>query len=400
MKRTLTTLLFIGFIVLKVNLALAAVDSVDILIKALVEKGIITEDDAAAVRAEIGTIRQDEEEKRKSFNVTGKRPIKLSGYIQERYVQSKQEGFNDSLEARRVRLALSGDATPNVDFKLQVDFAGSRKALTDAKLTTDPDPTKAKLATKSSSVGKPALLDAVFGYKLAGDNKLSIGQFKVPFGLENLTSSTNLDTINRSQVTEALVPGRDIGSQGRDIGVQLAGTKSLAEDGSRQIEYTVGLFNGAGINVGDDNGRKDPAARLVWKPGVEGLSLGLAHYNGAIGSSHSAHVRTGGEAVFLYGPWAVRSEYIRAKDGAVKKKGWYATVVKQIGAASQAVVRYDRLDSDTSVGDDASSTLTLGLNWFLNKDGYTRWQLNYERRREEGAQVPNDLLLAQYQAGF
>ncbi|HEY3297597.1 MAG TPA: porin [Armatimonadota bacterium] len=395
MKITAVITIILSLVLLTANFAAAAsVDSVDILIKALVDRQIITEDDASAVRAEIATIRQDEEANKKSYSVTGKQPIKLSGYVQERYVQSTQPGVNSSLEARRVRLTLSGDATPTVDYKVQLEFAGSRKGLTDSSIKNG------ALSSKTGSFGKPLLVDGVIGYKVFGGNKLSVGQFKIPFGLENLTSSYNLDTINRTQVTETLVPGRDNGSQGRDIGVQFGGTKQLNEEGSKQLEYQLAFFNGAGINVGDDNGRKDVAGRVLWKPGIDGLSIGAAHYNGSAGAARLAHVRTGGEAVFIRGPWTVKSEYVWAKDASINKKGWYATLVRQLNSNTQAVVRYDNLDPNTSADNDRASTWTYGLNRFLNKDGSTRIQLNYERHLEQGTQKPNDLILAQFQAGY
>ena len=389
MKRILTIALLFALSLAGMSNASAALDSVDILIKALVDKQIITEDDASAVRSEIAAIRQDEEAAKKSYNVTGKRPVKLGGYVQTRYTSSPKAVGADTFEAKRVRLTLSGDVTPSVDFKVQVDFAGSRSGLKSAKIGPD-----GKLVTSSANFAKPLLLDAVFGYKLQGTNKLSIGQFKVPFGLENLTSSTNLDTINRSQVTETLVPGRD-------VGIQVNGIRELNKYGSSQVEYALGVFNGSGINVADDNDRKDIAARAVWKPGINGLSIGLAAYNGSLGTTNIAHNRTGAELIYTFAPWTLKSEYIWAKDGSVRKNGWYATAVRQINELTQAVVRYDNLNPDTrSVKDASTNSLTLGINRFLNKDGYTRWQLNYEIKGEKGTAILNNLLTAQFQAGF
>ena len=53
-----------------------------------------------------------------------------------------------------------------------------------------------------------------------------------------------------------------------------------------------------------------------------------------------------------------------------------------------------------NTNNDNTGTWTLGFNKFLNKGGYTRWQVNYERRREEETQAKNDQFLAQFQAGF
>lgn len=387
MKHITLPILVIAATLLSVHIAVAAtVDPVDILIKRLVEKNIISEDDAADIRAEVANIRSEEEANKKSFTVSSKRPLKLSGYVQARFTHNQQSDANDTFEAKRVRLGLVGDATPVVDYNILVDFAGSKKALTDA--------------TKSASFGKPLLLDAVIGYKLARDNRISAGQFKVPFGLESLTSDAALDTINRSAVTEALVPGRDNGSSGRDIGLQFSGNRELNTATGNKIDYALGVFNGSGINVSDDNGHKDIAGRVAWKPGIEGLTLGIAAYKGASGSTLATRNRTGAEVQYLFGEWALRGEYIRGKDNATSKKGYYATLVRNLTPATQAVVRYDVFDPNTSKADDAQNTLTLGVNWFLNKDGYTRIQLNYERHGEEGTSVRNDQLLAQFQAGF
>ncbi|MHB1462481.1 MAG: porin [Armatimonadota bacterium] len=400
MRRKLLQLSVITLVAMTANAAYAAVDSVDILIKALVEKNIITEDDAAAVRAEVALIRQDEEAAKKSAPVTGKRPIKLSGYVQERYTSSNQDGANDFLDAKRVRLSLAGEAATRVDFKLQLDFAGSRKGLTEATLTPNADPTKIKLGTKSAVFGKPLLLDAVIGYTFQNDSRLAIGQFKLPFGLENLTSSTNLDTINRTLTTESLVPGRDTGNQGRDIGVLWSGAKPLGKDGVQSIDYSLGLFNGAGINVGDDNGRKDPAARVVWNFGPAGAHIGASYFDGAVGLANTAHKRTGTELVYAKGPYTLKGEYVWGKDADVEKKGWYTTLVRQWSASTQGVIRYDQIDPNTSVADDYTGVLTIGFNRFLTKDGSTRWQLNYETRSGQGTQPSYNQLLAQFQTQF
>lgn len=374
--------------------AQAAVDPTDVLLKALIEKNVITEDDAAAVRAEIANKQQEEEAARKAYPVTGKRPLKVSGYLQTRYTSSDDNTLNTGFEVKRARLQLTGDATPVVDYKLQVDFAGAKKAVTavDVDLKT----------SKTDLFGKPTLLDAVIGYKLNQHAKLSAGQFYVPFGLENITSDAVLDTINRSQTTEKLVPGRDTGNQGRDIGLQFSGVRLLNTAGTRSLEYTVAALNGAGINTGDDNGREDIAAHALFKPGIDGLTLAGSYFTGAAGTAKVPHRRTGLELVYLNGPWTVKSEYITGKDD-VSKHGYYVTLVRSLSKTTQGVIRYDRVsDSAYKATDTVKPTkvVTLGLNWFLSKDTQTRIALNYEFRREEGTQVPNDQLLAQVQASF
>jgi phosphate-selective porin len=369
---------------------LAAQTPVDNLIQRLVEKHVLAPSDADDIRAEIAQIEKEQaakpaEPKKAVPAGAVKTPIKLSGYIQERYAGSNQAGFNDGLDARRVRLTFSGDPTPRLDFKAQVDFAGSRKAQTGAAST--------------ALFSKPLLLDAVAGLKLSAVNRLQIGQFKVPFGSENAASGTNFEFINRSTVTETLAPGRDIGASGRDIGIQLGGS-TLAGNNGGAVDYALGVFNGAGINTGDDNDGKDVAAQVIWRPSVPGLSLGADLYDGRRGAANATRDRQGLQLLYGHDPWFVRAEHIWAKDGSVKKRGYYGTLGYTVAPRTQAAIRYDHLDPNTGAGDDASHTLTVGFTRLLSKDGLQRWQLNYERHREEGEQVPNDQYLAQLQLGF
>lgn len=362
----------------------AAVDSTDLLIQKLIEKQILTEEEAAAIRAEIAVQQQDEEAARKSSPVTAKRPVKISGYTQIRYTDAQGANTPSTFEARRVRLTISGDATSDVDYLTMVDLSGARKAVTDNTF-------------KTALFGKPVLLDVAIGVKIPANNKITLGQFKVPFGLESLTSDAGLDTINRSQVTETLVPGRDNGAQGRDVGVQVGGVQPLR---SAQVEYAFAVFNGAGINTSDDNDHKDLAARVAVKPGIDGLSFGLSHYAGATGTGEATRNRTGGEVQYLIGPWKLQGEYITGRDGAVRKHGWYALAARTLAPTLQAVARYERLDPNDTVNTDATRSLTGGITWLLSKDGVTRLQLNYEAKREQGTQVDNNQVLAQFQTGF
>jgi len=383
MQRILVWLAVLFVILLGVT-AHAAVDPTDLLIQKLIEKQLLTEEEASAIRADIAAQRQDEEAARKSYPVSAKKPVKISGYTQIRYTDAQGANTPSTFEARRVRLTLSGDATPDVDYLTMVDLSGARKAVTDNSF-------------KTALFGKPVLLDAAVGVKIPANNKITLGQFKVPFGLENLTSDANLDTINRSQVTETLVPGRDNGSQGRDVGVQFGGSRPVK---SAQVEYTFAVFNGAGINTGDDNDHKDLAARVAVKPGIDGLSFGLSHYAGASGTTEAARNRTGGEVQYLVGPWKLQGEYIKGKDGAITKHGWYALAVRTLKPTLQLVARYDQLDPDSTKNTDAVNSLTGGLTWLLSKDGVTRFQLNYVAQHEQGTQVENNQVLAQFQTGF
>jgi phosphate-selective porin len=247
------------------------------------------------------------------------------------------------------------------------------------------------------------LLDLALGYQMPRGipgGKITVGQFKIPFSQENLISSSDLETINRSQIGDQLVPGRDLGSQGRDVGAMLTVTVPDAE-GQRIAEYALGVFNGSGINVSDDNDAKDLAFRAVAYP-RPGQSAGLSGYWGKVGDKRLTHNRVGAEVAWAREPWWVKSEYIQGrgngKDEERKKKGWYVLTGYNLSRTRQLLVRYDTFDPNRDAGGDRTTALTLGGNWTLSP--WSRFQLNYELKSEQGPSISNNNVLAQYQVKF
>ena len=96
---------------------------------------------------------------------------------------------------------------------------------------------------------KNAYIDLAF----LPEARLRLGQFQVPFSLEELTSSRFIDFVERSIVNE-LAPSYD-------RGIMLHG--DLLQGG---ISYYLGGFNGTGEDTSDNNGDKDLAFRLAFVP--------------------------------------------------------------------------------------------------------------------------------------
>ena len=214
--------------------------------------------------------------------------LNLSGHVHTMY--SSGEDSIDGFRIRRARLKLKGEILKNLHYNLQID-----------------------------AVKSPCLLNATVEFPFFPLANLVFGQFKVPFSRENLTSSSSLDTINRSQTVERLCPGRDIRSSGRDIGLAVNGR-------FKNLEYTLGIFNCSGINQQDNNENKDISARVVFSP-FESLSLGISHYNGRYSPEESAEpfakTRTGLETSAAKGGFSLKSEIIFARDAEMNKVGWY-----------------------------------------------------------------------------
>lgn len=300
----------------------------------------------------------------KEFPVLTSQTLKLSGFTQVRYAY--QEEDINGFRIKRARLALQGNILKKINYTLQID-----------------------------TVKSPILLDAKIEISVIPQATLTLGQFKVPFSIENLTSSSALDTINRSKTVENLCPGRDIGAQGRDIGVIVQGQ-------FLKTEYTFGVFNGSGINKNDDNNIKDIAGRLVFYP-ADFLRLGLSLYNG----KHSSHpgasgvkrVRTGVDISLTQGQLSLKGEYIFGKDDQTDKYGWYLQGgYYLIPEKIQPIVKYDSFNSDKNIQGNRIEVITLGLNWFFSKK--TKFQINYELHKENPKKTSKNVILAQLQAGF
>ena len=304
------------------------------------------------------------EEKKDQPSTVASKSLNVSGYTQFQY--SYWDTGANSFLIRRARVTLAGEILKNILYKIQVD-----------------------------AVKSPLLLDAQVEFKIIPQAILKVGQFKVPFSLENLTSSSDLDTINRSQAEEKLCPGRDIGSQGRDIGAVLTGKFT-------RVEYTLGIFNGSGINKTDNNDMKDVAARVILSP-LDALSCGASFYKGKYSSSLDAppvrRDRVGLELYLHKGDLSLKGEYIFAKDDVISKSGWYLQAgYFFIPKKLQSVLKFDSYDKDRGMADDQKDIITLGVNWFLS--GKTKFQVNYEIYREESGKVSDQAVLALFQAGF
>lgn len=166
--------------------------------------------------------------------------ISLRGYTQIRYaevqdVSASAPWTSGGFSIRRGRLILSGFATDNVFLYIQPDFA----------------------ATMGSSLNVMQLRDAYFDVFLDSlrTMRLRIGQSKVPFGYENMQSSSLRLPMERAEVLNtASVPGeRDIGvfamwapAAAREIYARLTrnGQKGSGDYGC----ISIGLYNGQGIN--------------------------------------------------------------------------------------------------------------------------------------------------------
>src|SRR5947208_4739340 len=141
-----------------------------------------------------------------------------------------QTAIKDRFRLRRARLNLTGDYAEQFDFKLEGDFGQS-------------DGTSGNRTAFSAT-------DVWVNYHEFPAAQVKIGQYKAPFGLEQLTPDTSLLTIERTLPTGAITPDRQIGAElwGKPF-------TSIWPEQKDLLTYYAGIFNGNGrnITVNDNN---------------------------------------------------------------------------------------------------------------------------------------------------
>src|SRR6266542_5919549 len=182
----------------------------------------------------------------------------LGGFIQTNFEDGDVSAFEgrfgqtalkDRFRLRRARINLTGEFAEHFDFKIEGDFAQGDGL--------------------SSSRTAFSAIDIFVNWNQFPAAQIKIGQYKAPFGLEQLTSDTTLYIIERSLPTGAITPERQ-------IGVQLWGKPftHVWPDQKDLLTYYAGIFNGNGRNItNNDNNEFMYVGRLELQP-FKGKILG------------------------------------------------------------------------------------------------------------------------------
>jgi phosphate-selective porin len=175
----------------------------------------------------------------------------LGGFIQVNFEDGDVSAFEgrfgqtaikDRFRLRRARINLTGDYAEQFDFKLEGDFGQS-------------DGTSGNRTAFSAT-------DVWVNYHEFPAAQVKIGQYKAPFGLEQLTPDTSLLTIERTLPTGAITPDRQIGAElwGKPF-------TSIWPEQKDLLTYYAGIFNGNGRNITvNDNNNFMFVGRLELQP--------------------------------------------------------------------------------------------------------------------------------------
>ncbi len=352
---------------------------------------------------------------------------KFKGIVQADYRAFGGDAYPSAVNgflARRIRPTFEGTVFGKYGFRFTPEFGEAGDGS----------------ATTGSSQNKSRVVDAYLDARLDPAFQIRVGKHKPFVGLERLQASADVKFIERSYISNNILPNRD-------IGISISGDIL-----NKKLNYAVGLFNGVvdggDISTAQDvNTGKDFTARLFATPyagtdsKLAGLGFGIAGSNGNTRNSSLVSYKSPGQANtfftyksgtlsngnrnrvspqahYYYGPFGVLTEYAVVNqevfNGSTKSKlkndAWHVSAsylltgedasykgVKPFSpfksggdggwGAFELLARYQKANIDAnsfstfvdSGKDNASSASSwlVGVNWYLNEDA--KFAVNFER---------------------
>jgi len=300
----------------------ALVQELDQKVKVLARKGEVAEEDASAAKKTSPVVKASED----GFGLQsadGNFKIKLRGLLQvdERNYRNVNGLANDGknisgFDLRRIRPIIEGTLYDIYDFRFTPEFGESKTA---------------------NSTSTSGIVDAYVDARFNPWFQVKAGKFKPYVGLERLQSASDIKFIERSYVSNNILPNRDLG----------AAIHGDILDG--KVNYSVGIYNGV-VDGGDtttsqdNNNDKDYAVRVFTTPfkdsvnALAGLGFGLAathgNFKGTSAASGLPSYKTAGQesnffayssgvfgsgdrdrispqAYYYFGPFGLIAEYAR-----------------------------------------------------------------------------------------
>lgn len=281
----------------------AMADSNIDLVQALVAKGVLTEEEGALLMK--GRTNEVEVQKKKESKSWTSR-VNIRGYVQNRVTKmigddgdnprnpvdlwsDRSVGTDDSINAdknfliRRARVIIFGDFGDHLSYYIQPDFNNS--------------------GPSSGQTGYVQLRDAYGDINIdkAKVHRVRVGLSKVPFGFENLQSSSNRLAMDRADALNSAVRDeRDTGAfyyytpENIQALFKEIGDKGLKHSGNYGM-LALGMYNGQGANRSDVNDNYHVVARATypWKTETGQIfEAGIQAYRGDYQPTTGSYRRT------------------------------------------------------------------------------------------------------------
>ncbi|MCG5530135.1 porin [Halorhodospira halochloris] len=310
--------------------------------------------------------------------------------IDYHHIDEDEQDFVNGFNNRRARIGVTGDLAEDWDGRIEVDYGGGSLGINDFRMR----------------------------WALPNDDRLWIGQYKVPMGFQELTSSRFISLIERSSPSNVFTIARRVG---------------VAYEHSRDTYGIKSMFFGSGIGDDEDPEPDDGdfsgdqplglAARGYFAPHIGDaarlhLGLSVAYEDHDDPQDINFHdrpelrdgdggtrilggevdgvediTRLGLEAVYAAGPLTVEAEYLRAMinndngddptfDGwhiqgsymltgetcPYSPTGFGAVVPNSTSGAWELAARISNIDlNDSGIDGGEQQNFTLGVNYYVSE---------------------------------
>jgi hypothetical protein len=314
--------------------------------------------------------------------IIGPRKLTLWGYAQTGYTLKDVDGAQtNALDITRIILMARGELTRQLSFFIMYD------------------------AVKSQ------LHEYYAEYAFSSALKIRVGQYKQPFTLESVISPTILNNIsydNSVLYMAGIATDPCMGNHvGRDAGIMLTGD-FFPFKSWKLFNYSIGVFNGTGMNQKENNSQKDVIGQLNITP-VKGFMLsssfilGTGHAEsdnpfGAFkaGENYKRNRWSCGTEIKT-SPLYARSEFLIGNDGGIHSKGYYVDLEGHILPKFDLVADYDYLKKNNDLNSSVIRSYMAGFQYWIYKR--CRILTQYVRTQPKVGAATN-AWITQFQIGF
>jgi len=318
---------------------------------------------------------------------TGKeKTLALGGFVQANFESgevpdARYAGLSNRFLLRRARLFVSGTFAEAMAFKVESDFGAN------------------SLGAKTGQSGQ--LTDAYISWTKFPAASLRLGQFKTPFGYEQLAADTKIYTVERSLPNDRITLGRQVGLM------------AFGDVADKRLSYSVGAYNGTGTNLNTNDNQK-----FLWVGRVAGVvfdgkageqkvkvTAGVNTFTTVDkGTFNGRRTGSGVDAQVVCGPAEFQAEWLRADQhpvtgAATAAEGWALLGAYSLTSQWQAVVRYETYDSNIATVNTTTDLWTFGFNYLIKGDDL-KLSLNYLSGSQPAPAPHGDRFLARFQFMF
>lgn len=307
---------------------------------------------------------------------------KFGGYAIGKFAYSSKGSGSNGFSARLIRAYVDGTILKDFKYRLQIEMENETPG--------------------------PHFKDFFIAWKHWDELEVKVGQFKRCFTFENPYNPWDVGVGDYSQIVKKLAGFGDYIADGhtwnggRDLGIQLQGDLFRIGKGKQRralVHYMAGVYNGNGINRGDNNPQKDLIGSLQVQP-IKDLWIGVFGWTGNVTYNNvtTRKERYAIGAKYEHNGWSARAEYAHHSGSyGSRADGWYVTAGVPCTKWLKVYAKYDAFRPGAN-WDKTCSIYSIAPNFQIHKNLMLQLQYNYthDRSLAQGKRDYHDVWVETY----